>query len=411
MLAKGAIVGIATLGSAKFFQFLIKLIISRLGVNELGIYYVVITTYTSIVTIATLGIPLGVARYVSYYLGKKDKNKIRFIVNAGLTIILIFGAITGASMIVGAHALAKQTGLINAAMFFRWLGIVITGSMTILVIRQALFGLLKFPLAYALENIESLIRLLAIYLGVVVMQHGIPGALAGYIFAVGCTVIIGYLLLQRVLQPYRYSFAFSRELTSYTWPVSLSEIITALTSALIVIMLNVSKGVIEVGYYAAAVSIASLLFLIPQIILPIHFPLITLRFSKNQSIRKQFVLVVFFLAIILIPSYIIMIAAGPLITRWLFGSGYLTSSTILQWIAPAYTIYALFVWPTRQLLDMAGFTKTNLALTAMRSCIIVSVVIMAIPSLGSMALSYALLSGWGIEAIVCLLLVKQKALV
>ena len=80
----------------RFFGYLTRLIIARFfGAEAIGLFSMAGAIIGIATTIALLGIPVGVSRYISFYLGKKDEGRVRGTILSGLKITLPTGIIAG----------------------------------------------------------------------------------------------------------------------------------------------------------------------------------------------------------------------------------------------------------------------------------------------------------------------------
>jgi O-antigen/teichoic acid export membrane protein len=408
VFVKGTIAGVITLGISKIFLFFIKLIVARLGANNLGIYYLFTSVFTSLATLTALGIPMSAGRYVSLYSAKKQTDKIYQIINGAVTLIVITGLFISLLLYLFPKPLFNLLNIPLVLIGYKWIGIILTAELILLLLKQIFFGLLKITLGYSLDNIEAIIRFSGIFILVSLYHQGINGALFGYSIGPIITLIIGITIFKYTTKTFTLRPKISRELFSYTWPVSISEILTALITTIPLIILKNTHGQIAVGYYAAAIAIASLLHLLPQIILPIFFPVINHCYGDNQSIIPTYRKTIIFLVSFLIPATLAVYIFSNFIINRLFGVGFLPAVNILKILAPAYSIYAVVVWPNRQILDMAGKTKSNLLLTIIRVILIILFTYLLIPKFGGRGLALALLIGWGTEGILCLYIILKN---
>jgi uncharacterized membrane protein HdeD (DUF308 family) len=73
-------------------------------------------------------------------------------------------------------------------------------------------------------------------------------------------------------------------------------------------------------------------------------------------------------------------------------------------------MYIVFVWYNRQLLDMAGLTRINLLLTAVRIIITLAVLFLSAPAVSGIHMAIAFGAGWFVEGVLCLSFIHQKRL-
>jgi O-antigen/teichoic acid export membrane protein len=178
----------------------------------------------------------------------------------------------------------------------------------------------------------------------------------------------------------------------------------------VLVVLKSNSSFSEVGFYTVAISMAGLLFTIPQIILPVYFPILTKVYGSKKSIVIMYTNIIKLLGATIIPIGLTFGIFSSFFIRMFFGSTYLNTLTYLPILFIAYGFYAIIIWPSRQILDLVGHTKTNLYLTIIRSCVVIALSLILIPSFKSHGLAIAVASGWGIEGFLCVYYIKQKRL-
>ncbi len=389
LFIRGAAAGVLTLGFSKIFSFLLKLIIARFGSESFGLYTTATTTFTSAVTFLAFGFPMSVTRFVSLYNGSQQKEKLNNILSSALT-------------------MGMGTGIAGTIALFAWqihypipglntLAFVVVPAILILLIKHALFGMLASEKAYFIENFESVFRIAAISILLFLFSMQIKNLFIGYACAIVLTAYAAIVIFFKTLPQYRPKLTWSAPLYSYTWPVGISELITSLTTAGTMIYFTAISGPQNVGLYAAALSLASLIHLIPQVIMPIFFPAITTAYGRGESIWHLYRRIVILLVATLIPLTALLNILGTILINSLFGSDYTDSVHIFTLLSIAYTLYAMFVWPNRQILDMMGKTKTNMVISLIRSCIIIACCAVLVPQWAGRGYGGALLAGWFAE--------------
>ena len=410
-LTVGISLGLVVFGGSKLLNFALKLAVSRLGVTNFGDYYIATSTFVSIATLTTLGIPMSTTRFVSYFRGLGQKDRSKEIISSAITISGIASILAGCMLFGTAEWLAALLGITHAALYFKILSFGLIGASLSLLVRAILLGYLHVQTSYALEGVETVSKFLFVLMGIWVFRLGVLGAVVGYTLGIAVSSAINYIALTKKIHVSPFTSRISQNLITFAWPVSASEIITAISATTLIFILRIAGGGEEVGYYAAAVSVAGLIHVIPQMILPIFLPVISQRYGEQKSIRAVYKTVMTWLGFTVGLLTLGIIGLNPIIMRVLFDSSYSRMTTVLPVLAAAYGFYAIFVWPHRQLLDMAGYTKHNLALTILRSAVSIASLLLVFQRASGTGVAAAILLGWIAEGIGCMYLIMKKRLI
>ncbi len=406
----GIVSGMVVLVVTKALQLGLKLIVARLGVEEFGSYYYFISLYTSFVTIASLGIPMSITRFFSYYSGKKQEQMRAHIIQSALVLMGIIAVVLTGSLM---FCVWRFAGYFTAAAYTTSLWLLVCSipfSFLIVSMKAGLLGQLQIKKSYCIDGLTALITFGCISLALFVFHAGVAGALYAYALSMLVTAAISVYLFHSYIPFASFSFRISKEFFQYTWPVSVSEILTASSAIFYVTVLKYYGGTDEVGLYGLAVTLASLVNIFPQIILPVFFPVISKLYSKHISIREVYKKIVLLLIITSLLSAGLVLLGSRWGTGLFFGSSYLPALPMVPYLIAAYTVYILFVWYNRQLLDMAGMTKVNLLATLLRVGITIVSIFLFLPHITGMQLAIACGIGWISEGAMCLTVIYKKRL-
>ena len=93
LLAKSSLIVFVGLIFSKFFTYIYKIIIARyFGPEIYGLFSLVLIIFLWVGAFASLGLSEGILRYIPFYRGKKELNKIKYILRFSI-IVLIFSSI------------------------------------------------------------------------------------------------------------------------------------------------------------------------------------------------------------------------------------------------------------------------------------------------------------------------------
>lgn len=403
--------GTAIVGGSKLLSFILKILVSQLGVVNFSDYYLATSTFIGLTTVAALGVPMSATRFISFLKGRGHPKAIQDIIISAATIVVITSVLVGASLYGYAEIIAILLGIPHTAIYLRILSFGLIGSTMTLLTRAVFLGLIRIRLAYIAEAIEVSLKFVLTIAGILVLRWGVVGALIGYIAGTLLAACINTLALTKISGIQRFIPRLSPAFLHFAWPVSASEILTASANIMLLYIVRIRGGAETMGFYAAAVSIASLIHIVPQMILSIFLPIASNVFAQKKSVLPIYKTLLLWLGVIvLIPSIFISIIS-PHIISFIFGPSYTPAAAILSISAIAYGVYAMIAWPNRQLLDMAGYTRDNLMLTGIRIVISVGTLLFMHDGIDGAGLARAVLYGWIGEAVGSLILVKHKRLI
>lgn len=403
--------GTIIVGLSKLLNLILKILVSRLGVLNFSDYYLATSTFSGLTTISALGVPMSTTRYISFYRGKHRLSDAHNTISSSYVITLLSSAVASIVFYGGAQYLATSIGAPHAGDYFRILSFGLVGATITLLSRAVFLGYIRIQFSYAAEAIEVGLKFIFTAAGILILGWGVLGALIGYTVGTIVAAAINTRLVIYVTRIARFSPKITSEFLRFALPVSASEIITTATGVILLYIIRVRSGAETIGYYGAAVSLASLIHVIPQMIFSIFLPTASTLYAQNKLILPIYkTLLIWLCAVVLLPSFILA-WLSPYVTSLIFGQSYLAAAPILSVLVVAYGLYAILVWPNRQLLDMAGCTKENLSLTVLRVCITLIALYGIFPGFSGLSLSKAMLTGWIGEAAGSLLLVKIKRLI
>ena len=402
--------GTLTVGLSKLLTFILKLYVARLGVGSFGDYYFSTSTFTGLATLSALGIPMSVTRFVSYLRGKKQDKQVPTLIASGISLVTITTLVFGVCMFIFSGIFAETIHAPNMSRYFRLLSIAVLGAGITQVVRAAFLGAMKIRAAYAAEMYELALRFVCTVIGMAIFQEEILGAVIGYAIGTIIGALINLFLIKKYDWVKFYPPLISRDLVRYAVPVGASEIITALTGIILLSWLRAGTDAFQVGLYGAAVAVASLIHVIPQMVFAIFLPVVSERFAQKKSITILYGKLLMWLVIaVLVPAYMLHVFRVPLLSL-LFGDTYTAAASTLTFLLIAYSLYALMVWPNRQLLDMSGYTSVNLGLTVLRTISCLLFIYASGKNINGELVAYAITAGWIVEACGSIFFVRQNNL-
>ncbi|VVB78742.1 putative flippase AglR [uncultured archaeon] len=365
---------------SKIFAYFYRVIIARyFGPEVYGVFSLSIMILSWVTALATLGLIEGLLRFVPVYHGKKDMNRMRYIIKV-VAVFLFFSSIVAAVLLYSLSGFISSEIFHNPEMvlFLKIFSIAIPFYLFFyffLAIIQA-FQRIKVH-TFLIDFLDNLIPLALILLFIVM---GLKTSAIIFSYALGFVIvsILSFLYckykISEVFKEYSLEEKSKKEVTkklfSYSWPLILSNVLYMIFPYIDSFTIGYFKGAFQVGIYNAAMPIAALLILSPTLFTRLFFPMVTKEFSRNnlkmiRELSKQtekWILIVnlpIFLLIFLFPGAIINILFGPEYissTLTIFGKSYIASELALRFLAIGFLFYSLSVL-LYNLLSMVGKTK------------------------------------------------------
>ena len=383
-------------GTGKLLTFLLKLILARLGAPAFGVFYFSTETVRSTSLLSSFGLPMSISRFLG--LNDAVPEKKRGMIRSAYTIVGVIGIISTVGIIVFAPVIASGLSYPGATGLLRLAALGIFGNTMLLLSKGIAFGRIDAKTAYMYEITDLTTKFCFTVTGLIVFSDKLFGGIAGYTLAsVICGVTFGLHALNT--SGTRVRFFWSRILMTYAWPVGLSEVVTALTNISVLMILSIRGGPQAVGIYGTGISVAALIFFVPQMVLPVFLPAITAKYSRKDPIAHDVRSATAFVGIPAVLTAAVFFAGTPFIYPVIFGPSYSVGVVPSLVLVSAHALYASAVWIPRQVLDMAGETKLNLSITALRSMIVITVGLLLIPQYGPTGAAIGMLFGWTAEAV------------
>lgn len=378
--------------AARLFALGGKLVLARLGTESFGVFSFATETFQSVVLLATLGIPYGVMRFLAM---GKGRNTTSVFLLSGSALVL-------GSSVVGALLLF----VLAPSPELKLLSVFLPAAGALLVFRSALLGLLRYAHAFFLDVAEAAVRAVA-YAIALLLGFGLTGAVLGYGIAAIAAGILGLLFLLPHVTGARIGRPHALALVLFSWPVALSQITTGILEAGSLFILLRLWGAGGVGLYSAALTVGMLLFIVPQIVVPVFAPAFARALTHKGEGALLYQTVLRWIIIISSPIFLVLFAFYTPVVRLLFGSEYVASTAVGRILLVASYIYVILPWIPRQILDMAGHTKQTLALTLVRAGVLVTAWILLVPPLAGVGLALGVAASWAAEGVGAVILTRR----
>jgi len=371
LIAKSSLITMVGIFLSKILTYAYRIIIARYyGPEVYGLFSLATVILGWFTAIAALGLSDGLVRYIPYYRGKGQINKIRYLLRKALFISAIVSVLAGIVLFFTSSFLAvgifhNQSLVIYLQIFSILVPISILANPLLAVLRSyEKINLYSFTLNVS-QNLGKVVFLLLLVI-IGIKNNAVP---ISYLLGITLMLLISYILCKRYLpsifiRPNLKENEKSKainELFHYSLPLMFYSIGASIFTWIDSISIGYYKTAVEVGIYNAAVPIAALISIVPELFMQLFFPLINKEYGRKNlklinQLSKQVAKWIF---AINIPIFIIIAFFPGVALNVLFGSQYLGASTALILLSISALISSVFII-SNQLISMVGKSRVIL---------------------------------------------------
>ncbi len=347
ILLKGAGLTIIGLALSKLFFYAINIIVARIGSTELGLLNLGFSIVSFVAMIALLGLNGGLIRYISYYLGKKDKRKIKGVILDAIRIPSIIGIISFVLILIFADKIAILFNKPELTKIIFVFSFTIPFLILIEIFASIFASFKKIQYNVFIRDIFDKFMRLVLVIIFITLGFGLMGIVYAYTIAI---ILTAFLLVyfsrkkEFILFNKKVKAVFStKELLVYSFPLTLSSLLTLLQKWTDIFILGYYKTASEVGIYNISFSTAALLSVIPTALMSLFIPVISNLYAQNKlkEIKAINTTVMKWIFIINLFFTSILIIFGKELVRIVFGLEYTQGYTALVILAISYLMLSL----------------------------------------------------------------------
>lgn len=369
-IVKGAGIGFTGSIIGMFLGYLTRLVIARwLGAEDYGLINLGFAAMSIATTLAMVGLPSGIKRYISYYKGQGDSSRIKGTILSGLmisfplSIILTFLVFFNVEWI-SAHVFNEPDLTTILTIFALAIPFWVAGqNFTLATIG---FQDLRYRV-YVNDVFQNVFKLLAIII-FLSLGYGVLGAAVGWVLAIMCMPFLSFYFLESrvfsILKTKVKAVYTSRELFLFSFPLIFAGIAGMVTSWTDTLMLGYFATTEDVGVYNAAFPTARLLSVFLGSFGAIFMPVISELYSRNamDDLRNTYSAVTKWIFALIVPVFLLMVLFSDWILDIMFGEEFVRGATALSILALGYLVVCI-VGPTGQVLQAYGKTRVLMGLS------------------------------------------------
>ncbi|MFH1607543.1 MAG: flippase [archaeon] len=372
LLVKSSFIVFITLFLSKVFLYLYRIIIAKhYGPGVYGLFALSIMFVGWFRIFSGLGLKEGLLRYISLFRGKKENKKIQYVFRKSFLLTIFTSILAGFLLFLFSESIAlkffSNTDLILFLKIFSvTLPFLVIGGIFLAVIRAyEKIGWFSF-ISNVLWNLATLITLI-ILIGLGINSTSVAiSYLVGTFAMFAMAYVVCKIKLPEIFKSSRKIQEKDKKIFdkmfSYSWPFIFYGAMISIFYWIDSFMIGIFKTVDDVGFYHAAIPIASLLVLPIDLFKQLFFPLVTKEYAKGniegvKQLSQQVGKWVFMMAA---PFFILLMIFPGVFINTLFGPEYLVAENALRFLSIGALFTTLF-GISEELISMKGKSKIILA--------------------------------------------------
>ncbi|MBX4212078.1 flippase [Candidatus Pacearchaeota archaeon] len=396
LLAKSSFVVLIGVVLSKLLSYIYRIIIARqFGPQEYGLFSLAVAVLGIFITVATFGFNEGIVRYVAIYRANKENKKISYLRYWSLATTAVSSIIAGILLYVFADSIAL--GIFHSSVLIIYLK-VFSIALPLSILGNIFLDFLRAYekigwYSFIFNILQNVVKVIAILL-LLVISVSSSAIIYSYVLSIVAILIASYFACKAYL-PEIFFKEFPEknqrkrlraEFLSYSGPMLFFGVVYMAFYWVDSFMLGYFKSPAEVGLYNAALPLAMLLNIVPDLFMQLFFPLITKEYArKNYEVIKELSKQVSkWILMINLPLVIFIIVFPERTILAIWGSEYIKASTALQILTLGTLITALTAVSNR-LIYTLGKSRTILTngIVAWIINIILDIALIPRPRIGS----------------------------
>ena len=371
-IVKGSSIVFIGIFISKFLAYVYRLLIARVGPEQYGLFSIALGLTGILVTISVLGLNLGLMRYIPFFKGKEDNEKILLTIRESLKLtaaislffsILVFFLSEKISIgLFNNHELIPILKIMSLSIFF--------GTLTFMLY-DLMIAFQKAKYHVLIKNFfENAIKIVLTFILIYIIGIGALGAAYGYLFSLIISLFVAIYMVNKYV--FRFitikkiygGIKIRKELVSYSMPLMFSDLSISIIVWTDTLILGHFRSATEVGIYNAALPTAHLMYLIPYALMMLFLPVLTESYSKGEkevlnSIYLRVTKWIFFTNLMLVSFFVLF---SRIIMKNLFGQEYISGNIVLI-ILSLGLFLGYLIEPTERMFMIFKKTKTIFLIT------------------------------------------------
>ncbi|MFC1992492.1 flippase [Chloroflexota bacterium] len=390
-IARGTTIALVGMVLGTFLTLIIRLVIARYGLQvNYGIFSLALVVLHLANVVAGLGLLRGSTRYIAYFRGRKEKDKIRGVMSASLWLSGSTSILIGLVIFFSAEYIA--TSLFHVAELAPALKIFAAGipfSTMTGILLSYFRGFDRIGPGIYFHNIGSNAIILSLLIVIIAASLSFNTVFYAYPVAIIVTFVVLVIYTIKKL-PVRISLTNAsevapvlKELTFFSLPLLGSAVMTMIMMRIDTLMLGFFKQAEAVGLYNTAFPLAMFISEPLAALILIYVPVATGLYSQNRinEMNRAYTVSTKWLVSLTLPVFLVLSTHPEAVLHLSFGQGYLPAADALRILSIGFIINN-FLGPNGTALLTLGHTRFIMWANMATAMLNIGLNMLLIPPLG-----------------------------
>ncbi|MBS3151734.1 oligosaccharide flippase family protein [Candidatus Woesearchaeota archaeon] len=337
-LIKDNLILFFAIGTANVLNYFFRFFVGRsLGPEEFGVFEVLLSLIYVIV-IPLTAIQTTLSKFVAEFKVKNEDKKIAYLFSKSIKKIGLVGLMVALIFLAVSPILASFLKIEELSPLII-IGVFMTFTFLIPVLRGFLQGLQRFKLLGSTFIVESLIKI-GFGIPLIYWGFGVNGAIWGFMLGFFLPFLIIFYFVSRLFRSAKEKFE-SSNIYKYSFPVLIMLVSLTIFYTLDLILVKRFFDPITAGYYAALSLFGKVIFFASMSISIVMFPKVSELNSQNKNTRSLLFKSLLITLILGAIGSLFYYLTPDLVVNLLFGKEYLIIAPLLGFFGIIMTIYSL----------------------------------------------------------------------
>lgn len=345
LVATSSVIVLVGILLSKALTYLYRIIIAQhFGAEGWGLFTLALMVLSLSMMLASLGLPEGVLRYLSFYRGQAQWEKMRHLFHTSTALVAVVSIAGSVLLFLLSDEIALR--VFHNERLIPFLHVVALALPFAVVSNLLLSVLLAFEsvawnsfLNNFFQNAVKVMALLVLIgvgsgMNAVMLSYGV-GILALFLASVAVVRVSLRPLFRLSSLKRKRRQRVMRELFAYSWPIIFLGAVYTIFGWTDSFVIGYFMEVRDVGIYAAAFTLISLFGISQEVFKQLFFPLVVKEFSRknNELVKQMSQQVGKWIFAINVPLFLLMMLFSENILGVLFGAEFLVASGVLRVLA------------------------------------------------------------------------------
>lgn len=347
-ILKGAGVFFTGLIISKIFNLIYNIIIARFyGAKIFGFFALGLAVFEIMRLFATLGVPTGVTRYISYYLPKKDEKKIRGTIVSGMQMVMSASIILSILVYMSAPVIAQKVfHSPEVTQVIRILCLAVPFFAVGSIIGSCFLSFKKVEYYIFSEHIVQHAFKIIFLIIFAALGYGIIGITMSWVAGIIISALFSFYLLNKKIYPIKEPkdyILIHKELAKFSFPLVLGGAMSYIINWTDTLMLGYFMKPSDVGVYRVTAITSRTILIFSSALLTLFLPIITELVSMDmfKEMERTYKIINKWIISVNISFFIVILLFSKQILNVLYGKNFICGYKALMVLSTGFLFLSL----------------------------------------------------------------------